>query len=373
MFYLKDKLTMRAMGDRHVHFIIRFGLAVAGWLMGCGSQMVLAQDWLHPPALQPGDTVAIVAPAGPLADIAPLLDLQRTWEEAGYRVLIPARLIPADPDATPHPGSPASFQPLYLSGSDEERAEELNAALRNPEVRAILAARGGYGLSRILDRIDYGALRDDPKIIAGYSDLTALHLAIAKKARLVSFHAPNASELSRFDGGAYDFSRQVFQRMIFANQAPLEVGQPWPVPPLWQLDSLNSGRAQGRLLGGNLSLICATLGTPYAIDPENAILFLEDVGESAYRVDRMLAQLRLAGLLDRVSGVVVGQFTVADPAETIRIDQIIRQYLQQIRVPVLLNFPAGHTPHNVTLPHGAMVEIDAESAELKLLELPVLK
>jgi muramoyltetrapeptide carboxypeptidase len=370
--------------NRSVRFLLMWGPATVGWWLGWFVTLGMAQDWIRPPALKPGDTVAIVAPAGPLAEVEPLRELQRVWEKAGYRVLIPDRLLAAqenpvqgNPDQeipTQFP-QPASFQPSYLSGSDEERAAELNAAIRNPDVRAILAARGGYGLSRILDQLDYGALEDDPKIIAGYSDLTALHLAIAKQVRLVTFHSPNANELSRFDGGAHDFSRQIFQQTVFANQSPLAADIPLPIniPPQWKIEGLNSGRAQGRLVGGNLSLICATLGTPYAIDPENAILFLEDVGESAYRVDRMLAQLRLAGLLDQVAGVVVGQFTVTDPAEAIRIERVMREYLQHVAVPVLLNFPAGHRPYNVTLPHGVMVEIDATGGELKLLELPVVK
>ena len=205
----------------------------------------------------------------------------------------------------------------YLSGTDAERADELNAAIRDPEVRAIMPCRGGYGLTRILDRIDYAALRKDPKIITGFSDLTALHLAAARQARLITFHSPMPMVKLWNEDKPYDFAAASFRRAVFAASYPKgEIGYRIALPDRGPgLVRLVGGKAKGRLVGGNLTLICATLGTPYEIEAKGNILFFEDVDEPPYRIDRYLSQLRLAGILDSVSGVVVGGFSVKTPKD----------------------------------------------------------
>ena len=187
--------------------------------------------------------------------------------------------------------------------------------IRDPKVRAIFPVRGGFGLTRIVDRIDYAALRNDPKIITGYSDLTALHLAVARQARVVTFHSPLVMHnLWQVDKPDHAFAADAFRRAVFADRYPKgQTGYVIPVPADAKPAKLIGGTARGRCSGGNLSLICATLGTPYAIQPKGAILFVEDVNEAPYRVDRMLSQLRLAGVLDEVAGVVVGSFTTKEP------------------------------------------------------------
>ena len=313
--------------------------------------------WLKPAALKPGDTVAIVAPAGP-AVMETVLKYAKLLETSGYKVR-----LPKNGDTTIS----------YLSGTDEQRANELNAAIRDPEVRAIMPCRGGYGLTRILERIDYAALRKDPKIITGFSDLTALHLAAARRARVITFHSPMPMVKLWNEEKPYDFAAASFRRAVFAASYPKgETGyaiarsdrEPGPV-------RLVGGKARGRLVGGNLSLICATLGTPYAIEAKDNLLFFEDVDEPPYRVDRYLSQLRLAGVLDSVSGVIVGGFSVKTPKDGPEIDDLLRAYLGKSRVPVLMKFPVGHQSDNATLPHGAMAELDADRGTLRVLENPV--
>jgi muramoyltetrapeptide carboxypeptidase len=312
------------------------------------------EEWVKPHALRPGDTVMLVAPAGP-PDKERVLQFVKQLEAKGYRVVLPKGLFRRE---------------HYLAGTDDERADELNAAIRDPKVRAIFPCRGGYGLTRILDRIDYAALRKDPKIITGFSDLTALHLAIARKARVITFHSPMPEFDLRREDGDYAYAAKSFWRALLADGYQKDrsgyaidqpAGQPKPT-------RLVGGKARGRLVGGNLSLICATLGTPYALEAKGNILLIEDTGEAPYRVDRMLSQLRLAGVLDEVAGVVVGDFSKTDRKET---DRVLREYLGKLKVPVVLDFPVGHTVYNATLPHGALVELDADAPSLRLLENPV--
>ena len=247
---------------------------VASWALAAAVAAVMAgvssssagDDWVRPPALKPGDTIAFVAPSGP-AEMPPLRRYAEILEKAGYKVLIPEGIVRDG------------------KRSDDERADELNAVIRDPKVRAIFPARGGYGLTRIVDRIDYAALRKDPKIVTGFSDLTALHLAIARKARLVSFHAPMPmSHLWQGDRPEFAFEAASFRRAVFADQYGKGAsGYTIAYPADGKPEKLVGGIARGRLLGGNLSLICATVGTPYAIEPDGAILVIEDTNEAPYR------------------------------------------------------------------------------------------
>ncbi len=339
-------------------FAATFAVLAAGVSAALAQDQGSAADWIRPPALKPGDTIAFVAPAGP-SKLPPLKEYAARLEKGGYRVIIPAGI--------------EHRRSGYLAGTDEERAAELNRMIRDPEVRAIFPVGGGFGLTRILDRIDYAALRKDPKIVTGYSDLTGLHLAIARKARVITFHSPMAtSSLWQGEKPAFAFADQSFRRAVFADgykkgESGYTIAVPADAPPV----KLVGGTARGRLLGGNLSLICATLGTPYALQPRGAILFIEDVHEAPYRVDRMLSQLRLAGILDAVDGVVAGSFSSNDPADANELDRVLKDYLGKLKTPVIMKFPVGHTPLNATLPIGGLVELDADRGLLRLLENPV--
>ena len=349
---------------RVISFFNRFGILSGVLAVMVATPVAFAEErndessYLKPRALKPGDTIAFIAPAG-AAELPPLLEYQKRLENGGFKVLFQEGI--------------EHRKINYLGGTDEQRAAELNAMIRDPKVRAIFPVRGGYGLTRILDRVDYAALRKDPKIITGYSDLTGLHLAIACKARVITFHSPMPMyDLWKEDKPEFKFEAASFRRAVFADQyRPGDAGYVVAVPTESKPVKLVAGVARGRLLGGNLTLICSTLGTPYALQPQGVILFVEDVNEAPYRVDRSLSQLRLAGVLDAVAGVVVGSFSSKDPADAKELDRVLREYFGALKVPVVMNFPVGHTPWNATLPEGGMVELDADKAVLRLVENPV--
>ncbi len=333
-------------------------LVAAGLSPARAQEPGAAAEWIRPRALKPGDTIAFVAPAAP-ADARSMREYATQLEKGGYRVIIP-------------PGI-EQRKSGYLAGTDKERADELNRMIRDPQIRAIFPVGGGYGLTRILDRIDYDALRKDPKIITGYSDLTALHLAVARQVRLITFHSPMPMHsLWKGDKPEHAFAAESFRRAVFADRYRQgESGYTIAVPSEARPEKLVSGTARGRLIGGNLTLICATLGTPYALQSKGAILLIEDTNEAPYRVDRMLSQLRLAGVLESVAGVVAGSFSPADHPDAREIDRVLRESLGTLKVPVLMKFPVGHTPLNATLPHGGLVELDADAGILRVLENPV--
>jgi muramoyltetrapeptide carboxypeptidase len=317
----------------------------------------LSGEWLRPPALFPGDTIALVAPAGPV-DSAHLREYAQSLETAGFHVVIPKGI---------------ERKLGYLAGTDQERADELNAAIRDPQVRAIFPCQGGYGLTRILDRIDYQTLRNDPKIITGFSDLTALHLAIARRARVISFHSPMPLANLRKTDAEHAFASASFHRAVFGDQYKRgSAGYTIEIPPDQpRPTTLVGGKACGRLAGGNLTLICSTLGTPYAIEPAGKILVIEDVHEAPYRIDRYLSQLRLAGVLDRIVAVVAGDFRGNDAKDLKEYDRILSDYFSKLKKPVILHFPVGHIARNVTLPLGALAELDGDIGSLRILENPV--
>ena len=308
-------------------------------------------EWVRPRALKPGDMVAFVAPAGP-AKAVEVRAAKAHVESLGYRVQLPASL--------------AGRRDRYLAGTDDERVTELNAAIRDKSVRAVMPVRGGYGLTRIVDRVDFAALSADPKIVTGFSDITALHLAIARNCRLVTFHSPLPLYGLAKTGPGWDESNELFWRTIqgkAGSTVPLPANRPRP-------KTLLPGKAVGRLLGGNLSLIAATMGTPFEIEADGAILFLEDTGEAGYRVDRMLSQLRLAGVLGKIAGVILGSFDGTDDAE---LAAVVRDYFGASKVPVVTGYPLGHTAYNFTLAHGARAELDATTGVVRYLATPVMR
>ncbi len=290
--------------------------------------------------------MALVAPAGPVA------------AEAVDRAV--ARV--AEWGWEPRLGAHARGRHGYLSGTDQERAGDFNSALRDPTVDALWCLRGGYGTMRIVSEIDWNALSARPRPVIGFSDNTALHLAIQRRG-IVSFHAPHPA--------APDFppfSAQLLRRAL----TELEPAGPLPFPsggPA-RATTIARGIAEGPLIGGNLSLLAATLGTEVSLRPRGALLFLEEVGEAGYRVDRLLTQLRLAGLLRDVAGVVVGAFTDSpeDGSETTSTEEILRDRLGDLGVPVACGFPFGHIAANWTLPVGVSARLDADAGTLTLLE-----
>ena len=325
-------------------------------------------EMVWPKRLLPGDTIAFVAPAGELDRERMALARQRL-EQRGYKVVQRDDLFASEG---------------YLAGSDERRAEELMRAFLDPEVDAIFPGTGGYGTMRILDRLDYRAIRQHPKLLIGFSDITGLHAALNRRAGLITWHSPNPMWGMGNPDGMTPFSERWFFRAVEASSAEGSSGddsyaieQETPLPEgSSPIVGWGGGKARGRLVGGNLSLISALEGTPYAIDTRGAILVIEDVREAPYRVDRMLRQLELAGKLAVLRGAVLAQFTRnydredeqrrEDPRFTV--DGVLRQYFAERGIPVLSNFPLGHAERNATLPLGGLVEIDADRATLTVLD-----
>ena len=302
-------------------------------------------------ALQPGDCIAIAAPASGMDDLDISLAV-RKLESWGYRVKLAPYLY---------------AQSGYLAGSDELRAAELNALFADDEVDAILCLRGGYGSARILDLLDYDLIAAHPKLLIGYSDITALHAALLQKADLAVIHGPMAIDISD-DGYNYTDERL---RYGLSHGKISDTGE-FILPQDWKVEVLHSGRAQGKLIGGNLAVIASLCGTPYELKADgDSILFIEEVDEDSYVIDRYMRQLWLSGLLKQVKGIVVGTLRHCEPVEQQPFDYSVRrvfeQYAAMAQVPVLYNFPVGHGPINGFLPLGVQAEIVADGDEPKLL------
>ncbi|TWT78447.1 putative murein peptide carboxypeptidase [Posidoniimonas polymericola] len=303
-----------------------------------------------PPPIAPGAGIAMIAPASsPTAEqvAAGVADL----EQGGYRVKV---------------YRPLSAPVGYLSGTDEVRAAEVMQAFTDNDVSAVFAARGGYGVARLLDRLDFDVIRANPKPLVGYSDLTALHAALDRHARLVSYHAPNAID-GLCGGGKLDPpSVEAFWQAVAGEGDYL-----LPTAAAGaELRTVVGGVAEGELVGGNLAVLAGLIGTPYEPELSGRVLLLEDLDEQPYRLDRMLAQLRLTGGLDSLAGVLLGQFTnCGGPADgtSPSADELLEQYFGGLGVPVLAGFPTGHTVPNLTLPHAGRVRLDADSQRLTVL------
>ncbi len=295
---------------------------------------------IHPPALRPGDAVALIAPAGPLAAEADLEAAIERVEALGLRAVR---------------GEHVLGRHGYLAGTDAERAADINLALRDPDIRGIFAVRGGYGTTRLLEMVDYDALRADPKVLLGYSDLTALLNVCTARTGVITFHGPVVA----LAFGPVE--RAWLERAMFSN-AP--IGTLMVEHPR----AIRAGRAGGRLAGGNLSLIAAMVGTPYEIDCTDAIVFLEEVEEAPYRIDRMLTQLRASASFRRAAGIVLGTFSNCDAPDDAaperRLAHVLADRLADLDLPVLLGAPIGHEGEQWTLPIGAQATLDAGEGTL---------
>lgn len=306
---------------------------------------------LKPPRLRKGDLVGIVSPASTPSAQEKVDKGVRYLEGLGYRVKI---------------GRHVMAQYGYLAGTDAERAADLNDMLRDPAVRAVFAIRGGYGTPRILDLIDYRAARRDPKILVGYSDITALQLALLRKTGLVTFSGPMvAVEMwDRID----PYTEENFWRMITSGTRIGELPNPHDEPSVLH----NKGRVSGILVGGNFSLLASLMGTPFLPNLRKAILVLEDVDEAPHRVDRMFAQLRHSGILKNIAGLVLGRFTDCVPSDPskphLTIEQVLREAVNAVRCPVLTNLQYGHIAKKLTIPFGVRAILDTRGGSLSVPE-----
>jgi muramoyltetrapeptide carboxypeptidase len=292
---------------------------------------------LIPPRLALGDTIGLVAPASSTRMPERIDEVIAHLQAQGFKVKAGANL---------------RRRTGYLAGSDAERAADLHAAFADPGVKAVFALRGGYGSCRLLPLLDYALIRANPKLFLGYSDITTLHHALLVKAGLVTYHGPNANEAFQpGNNGALKRALMdpVAKTIVFSREKKGGESIVCEVP----------GLVIGQALGGNMTCLLRLLGTPYAPDFSGAVLFLEDIGEKAYRVDGMFAHLRLAGVLDQIAGLVLGRFDHTDPEEQARINAFLHEEALRIGKPCVSQAPIGHFPQQVVIPLGAQVELHA--------------
>lgn len=314
---------------------------------------------LKPERLLPGDTIGLIAPASAPPDPKAIDRAAEALERYGFK---------------PKLGKNVRARHGFLAGDDRARATDLITMFADRRVKGIFCLRGGYGCTRILDRLDYAAIRRNPKIFAGYSDITALHNVFAARANLISFHAPMWNG-ALADPQVPEFTRASFFRTVTEARAPGSICAGYAEKTV---SVLRGGTAEGRLVGGNLSLLCASLGTPFAPSFKGKILFCEDVGEKPYRLDRMLTQLGQAGVFAQVAGVAVGVNKDCEDADA-KLDgeyrqssaDVLRERLKRLRVPVVTGLPFGHVDLNATIPVNARARLDGRRGDLVILEAAV--
>ena len=313
-----------------------------------------------PPALLVGDTIAFCAPSGFLDSVRMSLARSRL-EEKGFYITQEESLY---------------RRWGYLAGTDEQRASELMHHFKDKSVKAIFPGTGGYGSTRILSMLDYDIIKGNPKIFIGFSDITALHIAFNQLANLITFHTPNPMYGLGSKKGLDPISELYFWSLLMnSNDYTYEIPFDLYGDSL-KVQTMVPGIASGKLVGGNLSLICSTMGSVYEAKTMGSILFIEDVGEAPYRIDRYLSELKLAGKLDLVNGIIIGRFSrreteAPDRSTDFQMHQVFQQYFSKMKVPVIFNFPSGHGSKNVSLPLGCIVEINTDDEIFKVLESPI--
>lgn len=288
-----------------------------------------------PAPLKKGDTIGIIAPAGPVRSEGDFAAGLKILTELGFKTRYQG-------DILRHNG--------YLAGTDQQRLAELHELWRDPEVKAILAVRGGYGCLRLLPDLDFSLIREQPKMLIGFSDLTVLLTAIQQQTGLITFHGPMLTTLARNDRD----SQEGFFDLL--------TGRPNPVSKIKGLEILKGGEARGRLLPGNLTSLVHLLGTPWEPEWRDTILVLEDIGEAPYRIDRLLTQLSAAGRLEQIAGLVLGDFDQCGEVELIW--QRALDLLGHRPIPLWANFPCGHGSRNQILPVGIEVQLDSSAGRL---------
>lgn len=330
--------------------------SVTGQVMNPSADSSASRVSLKPPPLQPGDQVGILSPAGAVF-LQNELDI----------VVDAVRGLGLVPQLAPH----VLDRYGYLAGTDRDRANDINQFFADPEIKALLPVTGGWGSSRTLPYLDYEVIRQNPKILVGFSDLTALLLGIHAQTGLVTFHGPNGLTSWRPDQTT-SFRQVLFEgglTSLTSERTPDDSDRLMQVKNRIQV--ITPGRAQGHLVGGNLSVLSGIVGSPYVPNLNGAILFLEDVGEDIYRMDRMITQLKLAGVFDQLAGFVFGQCTNCGPDAdygSLTLEQVLRDHIQPLGIPAWQGAAIGHLEPILTLPIGTQVEINTDSGSLRMLE-----
>jgi muramoyltetrapeptide carboxypeptidase len=318
-------------------------------------------ELIKPPALKEGSTIAVVAPASGVAQ-GEALDAAATLRNLGFKVKLGEHLT-------------KGFG--YLAATDEERAEEFRKFVLDPEVNCIMAVRGGYGVMRILPMIDFAEIRANPKIIIGYSDITGLVNPIYQKSGMIAYHGPMAT--STFNSYTLDSFRRTLMQASPAGTFTESEEFNGTIFSEARASTIVSGKAQGRLVGGNLTLVTGLMGTPWEIDTKGKILFLEEVHEEPYRVDRMLTQLAISGKLGACAGVGLGRFSKCEAPSrggefriSLSIEQIVRGIVEPLNIPTIYGLSIGHITSKLTIPVGGLATIDADAKTITIDEAVVV-
>jgi len=338
---------------RQILQVLGTGLIVSRF-QAANASVLNSGSALKPPRLKPGDTVGLINPAGATFHPDDVVVAREVLTALGLKMKAGEHLLD---------------RRGYLAGSDKDRALDINRMFADAEVTAVLTLRGGWGCNRLLDLLDYGVIAKNPKILMGYSDITSLLLALNAKTGLVTFHGPvGVSSWNKF---STDFvEKLLFNAEVFSMENPRESGDNLARVKDRVL-TINGGTARGKLLGGNLSVLTAMVGSEYLPDFKGSILFLEEVGEEIYRVDRMLTQLKLAGILGSISGFVFGKCSDCGPGKgygSLTLEEVLDDHIKPLGIPAWYGSMIGHIENKFTIPLGVEAEIDAGDGRISLLE-----
>lgn len=347
------------MNQNRRNFLTAFGLATIATQLPPSTQANSSlQANLKPPRLKIGDTVGLISPAGYI-ERKDIEDMKAVLAELGLKAKLGSNLLK---------------RYGYLAGTDRDRAIDLNTMFADSSVQAIIPMKGGWGCNRLLPLLDYSLIRSNPKIIMGLSDITSLLIALHTKTGLITFHGPTGQ--SSWNNFTVNYvKRTLFQGEVFTLKNIPDSNSNFPIL------TINPGKVQGKLIGGNLSVLTAMLGSNYLPSWKQTILFIEEIGEEVYRVDRMLTQLKLAGVLDQIAGFVFGQCTNCDQItnenskkdgeSSLTLAQVLKDHIQPLGIPSWSGAMIGHIKNKYVLPVGANVEIDASLGTIQLLEAAV--
>lgn len=340
-------------------FLKNLGLGISSLpLFSFAPDLSTEASTLLPLPLKKGDKVGIISPSAATADRIQFQFAQETLEALGFEVQL---------------GKNLKNRRGHLAGTDQERSNDLNEMFADQDIKAIICIRGGSGASRILPLIDYKTVKRNPKPLMGYSDITALHNAIHAKTGLITFHGPNGT------GSWNSFNVKQFENMFFNQQLVTFENEAVKGDDLIikqnRIQTISSGKAKGKILGGNLTVLTALSGTTYLPDFKNAILFIEDIGEDPYKIDRMMSTLKLNGTLDKINGFIFGQCSDCSPSGgygRLTLDDILDDYILPLGIPAYKGAMIGHVPKQFIVPVGAEVEMDADNGTFRMLH-PIFK
>jgi len=309
--------------------------------------------------LEPGNTIGVISPSSPSEKKSEVVRGVETLESLGYKVVLSKNL---------------NKTKGFTAGSEEDRADDMNEMFRRDDIDAVFVTQGGYGAAQLIRHLDFDVIAQNPKIFTGFSDITSLHMAIMKYTELITFHGPGISRFNSED--LTDYTKEAFFKAI---AQPEPIGEVKLANPKKWINRINTGKVEGIITGGNLTLICATLGTPFEIDTKGKILMIEDLDTEPWIFDHMLSHLRNAGKLEQAAGIVVGECRncvpfLYNPGYNVdtSLEEVLDYYIKPLNVPAIYGLPLGHTDDLATIPLGVAARLDAENKKLEILESGVI-